>query len=98
MEAQVWQSLGATGLAPETLREVGRGFSDALVAALKLGEIDLLGDYVDWVERMDRRDQASVDVLGNVLEIYYQAVRDQLDERGAPIADWLGKRVPSRAQ
>ncbi len=97
VEAQVCQSLAVEGLPPQTMHQVADAFSGALLAALQFGEIDLLGDYVDWVERRDVQQQTSVQGLRQVLEAYHEAVRDQLDERAAPIASWLRERLGQTA-
>lgn len=93
VEAQVWKTLGGADLEPEKLHEVSVGFSAALLAALRLGEIDLLSDYTNWMEGRDSDDRISVQALHSVVQAYYGAVRDRLDERGAPIVDWLGAHV-----
>lgn len=96
VEADVWSVLKAARLDPETVHQVNTGFSEALLAALRLGDIDLLGDYVDWVERKNNRDEILIRTLDQVLDAYEQAVRHQLDARGAPILDWLDQRVRAR--
>jgi len=98
LEAEVWQALRGTDLEPEIIRDVSRTFSDSLVTALKFGDIELLDDYVDWMERRNGNDRLSARTLHQVLEAYLRVMKDQLDEYGALIADWLDQWIRRRAE
>lgn len=89
VEAQVLQSLGTTDFDPKVLHEVTIGFADALRAALRFGDIDLLSDHIDWVEQRDGHKRVWIAAIQDVIESYRQATTDQLDDRGAIVVDWL---------
>jgi methanogenic corrinoid protein MtbC1 len=93
VEADVWRALEATHLDCEMVHQVNAGFSHALLAALRFGQIDLLDEYADWVERRNDRDEPYIQTLNQVFGAYYYAVRDQLDEQAAPILNWLDERL-----
>lgn len=94
VEAQVLQSLGTTDFDPKVLHEVTIGFADALQAALRFGDIDLLSDHIDWVARRDGRKRVWLRAVQDVIQSYREATMDQLDDRGALVVDWLREEVP----
>jgi methanogenic corrinoid protein MtbC1 len=93
VEAQVLRSLGTTAFRPKVLHEISTSFADALQAALKFGDIDLLSDHIDWVEHRDGHQRAWSKATQDVIESYRQATTDQLDARGALITDWFNEQV-----
>jgi methanogenic corrinoid protein MtbC1 len=95
--AQVLEKLGASDFEPEVLHEVTTAFADALQAALRFGDMDLLSDHIDWVEHRDGHQQAWIKALQDMMETYRQATIDQLDDRGALIVDWFNERVSDKA-
>lgn len=97
VEAQVFQSLGTKDLAPEVAHEVSTAFGDALQAALRFGDIDLLSHYIEWVEHRDGRQPVWTKALRDVMETYREATADQLDVRGAAIIDWFSRRESDEA-
>ena len=68
-------------------QELGRNID----AALALGDLDLLGSDLEWVTGLLRNYQVPAQALPGYLHAYHQAASEQLDERGRPITDWLGK-------
>jgi hypothetical protein len=97
VEAQVLQSLGATDLEPDVLHEVSTSFGEAIQAALRLGDVDLLSDHIEWMEHRDGHHQMWVGALQAVMKTYREATADQLDDRGALIVDWLNERAGTEA-
>jgi methanogenic corrinoid protein MtbC1 len=93
VEAQVLQSLGKTDVDARVLHEVTTGFADALQAALRFGDMDLLTDHIDWVERRDGRKPVWIKAVQDVIESYREATIDQLDDRGALVMDWFNEEV-----
>jgi len=93
VEAQVLQSLDAPDLEPKVVHEVSTAFGNALQAALRFGDMDLLNHHVDWVEHRNGHQEVWSKALQDVMETYYEATANQLDERGAPIVAWFVERA-----
>jgi hypothetical protein len=62
-----------------------------MMAALSLGDINLLGDEIAWVEGLLINYQIPADLLHRYLNTYYQVANTYLDERGEPILGWLAQ-------
>jgi DNA-binding transcriptional MerR regulator len=59
-----------------------------IAAALRLGNVNFVDDSMDWVAGMTRNGHVA-DTMDGYLSAYLQAARMHLDERGAPIVEWL---------
>jgi DNA-binding transcriptional MerR regulator/methylmalonyl-CoA mutase cobalamin-binding subunit len=70
-------------------RELARN----IIAALALGDVDFLDDSIDWLEGLCSDDHVPAGTLENYLGVYYQAARAHMDERGAPIINWLTEQI-----
>jgi hypothetical protein len=70
-------------------RELARN----IAAALRLGDISFIDDSIDWVARMSRYGHAPSEALDGYLGAYLRAAKIHVDERGAPIVDWLSSRI-----
>ena len=70
-------------------RELARN----IAAALRLGDINFIGDSIDWVAGMTRNGHVTAETMEGYLSAYLQAAKTHLDERGAPIVDWLSSRI-----
>lgn len=93
LEAALERDLEAMGVDRDTLLELNAKFSRAITAALTLGNMSFMDSYVDWLEGIDNTICVSTDVLYSYLEAYHRAARAHLDERGAPIINWLEERI-----
>jgi DNA-binding transcriptional MerR regulator len=69
-------------------RELARN----IAAALTLGDVHFIDDNIDWIAGMSRNGHVSAEIVADYLNAYYRAARTRLDERGAPIVDWLSRR------
>jgi DNA-binding transcriptional MerR regulator/methylmalonyl-CoA mutase cobalamin-binding subunit len=58
-------------------------------AALALGDMDFLGVDIEWVKGLLGNHRLPDELLSRYLSAYYQAASTQLDERGAPVVNWL---------
>ncbi len=96
--ACAWEHVRDTGLVLEPLREITRSFSDALLAALRLGDLDLLTEYVEWLGELRSEAYGSADIVPAVLSAYRDATKAQLNERGEPIVQWLDEQLAQHAR
>jgi DNA-binding transcriptional MerR regulator/methylmalonyl-CoA mutase cobalamin-binding subunit len=91
VEARVIQAQNGAGYAHNHLALANRELSLNIGAALALGDMDYLGTDIEWVTGLLRNHQLSVEALYGYLDVYRQTIGMQLDERGQPIVNWLGK-------
>jgi DNA-binding transcriptional MerR regulator len=97
-ERQLLIDADLMNLRPDLLQQtwsfiVNRGLPRNIAAALTLGGINFIDDSIDWVARMARNGHVTAETMEGYLGAYLQAARIHLDERGAPIVDWLSGRV-----
>jgi hypothetical protein len=97
LEADVWTALEPLEFDRDTLRELNTEFVWAVVAALKLGDISLVGDYLDWLEGSDSHTRLPADVLRRYLSAYSRAAEERVGTHGALVINWLAERVQSSA-
>jgi DNA-binding transcriptional MerR regulator/methylmalonyl-CoA mutase cobalamin-binding subunit len=93
IEASLNQTLSRTDLVPGYLSIANRELALNIDAALALGDMRYLGTGIDWARGLLSNYRLPADALGGYLASYYQAVQDNLDERGEPIVTWLAKIV-----
>lgn len=91
IEAQVWQTLAPTGMPYEHLATANLNLASNVIAALTLGDVDLLGVDVAWVQGLLVNFGVSTEWLHCYLDAYHRAARTYLDERGAPVVQWLAR-------
>ena len=63
------------------------------LAALKLGELDLLNNDMDWVRVLLTNAQIPDEALREFLQIYYQAAGEFLESPNEPILLWLQTEI-----
>jgi methanogenic corrinoid protein MtbC1 len=85
-------------LYPERIfQEVNNFLSQDILAALFLGDMNLLGSNVEWVKNLLGYRELSQDLISDYLEAYAGAARSHLPETGRPITAWLEAITGSRA-
>jgi DNA-binding transcriptional MerR regulator len=89
IEAQVWQVTQPGDILREYLSIANTHLARDIMAALMLGDMNFLGSEMGWIERLLNNYGLPTDLLQGYLNAYYQAAKSHLDERGAPILDWL---------
>jgi DNA-binding transcriptional MerR regulator len=91
IEVQVWQAAESVEGLSEYLTIANTHLARDITAALMLGDMDFLGSDIDWIECLLGNYRLPTDLLRRYLNAYYQAAKTYLDERGAPILDWLAR-------
>jgi len=75
---------------PERIfQEVNNFLSQDILAALFLGDMNLLGSNVEWVKNLLGHRDVSQELIFDYLETYAEAARSHLAETGRPIIEWL---------
>ncbi|MFQ5576056.1 MAG: MerR family transcriptional regulator [Anaerolineae bacterium] len=92
IEAEVVRQISNTplaGLRPAHLSTANHELGDAIIVALKLGDMNFLDVDIRWVEGMLANRNLPAAWLRHFLVLYLEAARSQLDEPGQPVLDWL---------
>jgi methanogenic corrinoid protein MtbC1 len=93
LETDVWQAMRAQVVDREILQGLNQTMERAVDAALRLGDMDLVSQELDWLQELDACHRPPNEVLDRYLQAYYDAADRHLDERGALIVAWLGDRL-----
>lgn len=96
IESHVWGTFFATEKSTRQLMEINLEIAQTIIAALKLGSMELLGNDIPYIEQLLVSYQPSREQLRDYLLAYYQAAKIHLGEPAAPIVDWLAQLVASR--
>jgi DNA-binding transcriptional MerR regulator len=96
IEAHVWQAMESEGIGPDHLTIANVHLARNILAALALGDMDFLGVDIDWVEGLLNNYRLPHELLHRYLYVYYQGAETHLDERGAPVVNWLARLNEAR--
>jgi len=66
--------------------------SQDIIAALSLGDLDIIGTNADWAKRLMQNWEIPSDQLELLVSTYLEAVVEILKEPGQPIISWLKSR------
>ena len=91
IEVYVWESMDLSQGGRENLTIANTHLALNIMAALRLGEMDFLGVDIEWVEGLLGNHRLPSELLYDYLGVYRRAAKAHLDERGAPVIDWLGR-------
>jgi DNA-binding transcriptional MerR regulator len=93
IESHLDHALAEMGIAPQYFAIANRELATNIDAALSLGDMGFLGSDIEWVEGLLKNHGIPAEALHGYLAAYFQAARQQLDERGRPIIAWLDALV-----
>ncbi len=89
IDAQVWQAMAAKGMPQAHIFAAKQNFGRDLTAALTLGNLDYLGNDLNWIAGLLSYRQVPVEFLLDYLNAYYAASKRLLDERAHVIVEWF---------
>jgi hypothetical protein len=87
--ARLLQASAPAGITVQHLALANHELALNIAAALALGDMNYLGTDIEWVKGLLSNCHLSLKALHSYLVAYHCAAHDILDERGAPIVDWL---------
>jgi DNA-binding transcriptional MerR regulator/methylmalonyl-CoA mutase cobalamin-binding subunit len=89
--AEVRRRAAGTPIQEDHLETANQHLGNNIIAALKLGDMNLLQANIDWIQGLllNYNCRLSDEMLSRYLIIYEEAARRRLDERGAPILAWF---------
>ncbi len=89
IEARVWELIKTENISHDHLAYANIQLARNIIAALTLGDIQLVGPNLTWIEGLLSNYQMPTEQLHHYLKAYYQATKLHLDKRGQMIVDWL---------
>ncbi len=96
IHAQVYRLCKEAGIPQNQLTLANLNLSRRIVAALKLGDIQLLEADIQWLEGLLRNFQAPESWLRTYLSCYHQAAAAALHGSGRMIVEWLANIAEHR--
>lgn len=91
IEAHLWENVGSLDVRRDYLVIANSNLARNIMAALTLGDMNFISVDLDWVVGLLGNHHLPHALLWDYLGIYYQAAKQHLDERGAPILAWLAR-------
>jgi len=89
LQTSVWTELEPAEPDRSVLMDLNAEFVRVVVAALKLGDLTLAEEYLDWVEGRGNHQRVRRDLLTSYLGVYRRAVETHMGVRGTLVVDWL---------
>ena len=90
IESEIWQQLSESGITYSLLRKANINFSRDIIAALALGNIQFMGPDLVWLKGLlINHYQMPEGQVYMYLAAYLEAIRSQLNGRGAVLYNWL---------
>ncbi len=89
LESALATTLAVKGQSPAQFADAANFLTRNVMAALKLGDMDLLAAEIDWIHGLLGNRDLAPELLRIYLSAYRQALVDTLDQRGQVIIDWF---------
>lgn len=97
IEAEVSEQMRSADISAEHLALANLSFHDHLIAALSLGDVQLLNVSIQWVEGLVSNYGISSEVIRHYLRTFRQAIDQHMQTDGVIISNWLGDHVEINA-
>lgn len=90
IEATIWDAISTTNIHVNNVSEANTFLSQNIKAALMLGNMEFIGNDLEWIEGLLANHKLPVAQLHHYLRIYHAAAKTHLhDVTGAPVLFWL---------
>lgn len=91
LEAHIWNTLRHAPIPPSDLARANRDFANSIGAALRLGDITLVGTDIHWFQALltNMHYRLREQNLNQYMQAYLAAARATLDERGRVLIEWM---------
>ena len=75
------------------LTNTNHEFSNNLEAALRLGDLSMVGANIEWVKGLllNNHQRLTETSLQEYLQAYHKVVKSMMDKRAAPILEWFNQ-------
>ncbi len=95
---QALMNIKNTPMPANGIAGINEYLSKNIIAALNLGDMDLLGTQLLWVSDLLSNRSVPLELLAAYTKAYCQAAGEYLDERGKPVLEWLDKTAGNDSQ
>lgn len=92
LESDIWENI-ADGIPRPHLAVANANLARDIQAALELGNLEYLGDEINWIDGLLVNNQIPTLTLHTYLATYHQAAVKRLQPQAAPVVAWLEKLV-----
>jgi DNA-binding transcriptional MerR regulator len=93
IDLTVWQKIQSIGLQNQHFETAKTHFPESIIASLKLGHINGLDSEIEWIKQLLVNNNIPAEMLDNFLNLYLEALKTNLDERGQILIAWLSQKV-----
>lgn len=99
IEAQAWRDSAHINIPPPILIRANSGMTQNILAALKLGDLNLAAADIVWLEDLlfNHRLPAERDALRQYLFAYREALARNLAQRGEVVVEWIDRLLQDAA-
>ncbi len=98
VESYIWGAFIVTNRSTEHLTDINDNVAEAIIAALKLGDIGLLKTDFRWIENLLMGYRLPEAWLRNYMLAYYQAVKIHLGDSAKMLGDWFASLVAEQSE
>ena len=93
IEAKMWNNLSGN-MTYRHLTIANMNVAREIEAALALGDMELLGDKIHWVEGLLVNHNLPPELVGHFMSVYHQVAKEELGRSGEPAIKWLSQFKP----
>jgi hypothetical protein len=93
IENTVNEQLEPFGINPDYFVTANQNLGNNLIAAMQLGNLNLINSELAWLEAIIRVNHLPPQVISSYLKIYASAVDLQMGEQGSIISTWLNENA-----
>lgn len=93
LESLLWERTDELDMSATDLNRANRNLAQGIIAALKLGDLGLLGHDMEWVLGLLQNYDVPLpeESLANYMRLYKEAAAESMNSEGRPIVEWLAK-------
>jgi MerR family transcriptional regulator, light-induced transcriptional regulator len=91
IEVTLFQAISRSKFIPKAIDTSTQFLGDNIIAALQLGDLSLIDGEIDWVKSLLKSNNIPEQALGMYMQLYANAVLQNIDGAGKPVTDWLNK-------
>ncbi len=93
IDSTAWGEMKSMPIAYEHIKNANYHLSQNIIAALTFGEVDLLDEELNWLEKLLTNHGLQKNNIGPYMAVHQRASQAHLDERGQPLLNWLAETV-----
>jgi len=91
IEVNLFQAISRSKFSSEAIDTSTQFLGDNIIAALQLGDLSLIDGEIDWVKSLLKSNNIPEQALGMYMQLYADAVLQNINGAGKPVTDWLNK-------